>query len=38
MPIVEPEPISEVDFSHDHAKTEFSHGLDPEPSNGAAKT
>jgi hypothetical protein len=29
MPIVEPGPIWEVDFAHDHAKTEFSHGLDP---------
>jgi hypothetical protein len=28
MPIVEPGPIWEVDFGHDHAKTEFSHGLD----------
>lgn len=30
MPIVDPGPIWKVDSARDHAKTEFSHSLDPQ--------
>jgi len=34
MPIVDPGPIWKVDFSPDHARTEFSHGLGREETFG----